>query len=199
MRASDANSGAQVGDFGLSRFTSGADQQSTLGKMRGTYAYVAPEGTWPVCVCVLRVYVACVTAPRSPSVPPSVYFGAAFTPKADIYSMAVIMWEVVVRTVTKEYTQPYAEYPQIIFPFQIVIQTAKNNLRPTIPETSPPALTALIEQGWAKEPETRPTAQEMLERVRLLMKVLVVCGVCAGADACGRRSTRRTRRSGTAF
>lgn len=84
--------------------------------------------------------------------------------------MAIIMWEVVVRTVTKEYTQPYAEYPQIIFPFQIVIQTAKNNLRPTIPDTVPASLTALIEQGWAKEPEKRPTAQEMLDRVRALTK-----------------------------
>lgn len=95
--------------------------------------------------------------------------------------MAIILWEVVVRTVTKEYTQPYAEYPQIIFPFQIVIQTAKNNLRPTIPETAPASVAALIEASWAKEPEKRPTAQEMLDRVRALMKVYVCC-CCDGGD-----------------
>lgn len=98
------------------------------------------------------------------------YFGAAFTPKADVFSMAIIVWEVVVRTVTREYSQPYSEYPQIIFPFQIVIQTAKNNLRPTIPEGTPASLVALIETGWDKDPEKRPTAQEMLDKVRAMVK-----------------------------
>jgi serine/threonine protein kinase len=40
----DSNWTCKVSDFGLSRFTSGsASNLSTLGKLRGTYAYSAPE------------------------------------------------------------------------------------------------------------------------------------------------------------
>ena len=99
----------------------------------------------------------------------AVYHGAGFTPKADIYSMSIIIWEVVVRCVTLAYQQPYSEYPQLVFPFQIVIQTAKNNMRPTIPNC-PASVKAIIESCWAKEPEARPSTQELLDRVRGLTK-----------------------------
>ena len=42
---------------------------STLGKIRGTYAYCAPE----------------------------IYFGSQFTNKSDVYSIAVIFWEIITR------------------------------------------------------------------------------------------------------
>jgi len=80
-----------------------------LGKLRGTYAYCAPE----------------------------IYFGKAFSPKSDIYSMGVIFWELVVRCIKGSYEQPYSEFPNLMFPFQIIIQTAKNNLRPSLPEKLP--------------------------------------------------------------
>jgi serine/threonine protein kinase len=47
----------KVCDFGLSRFTNGEHNLATLGKLRGTYAYTAPE----------------------------LYYGATFTPKSDVY------------------------------------------------------------------------------------------------------------------
>jgi serine/threonine protein kinase len=48
----------KVGDFGLSRFNTDTHKE-TLGKMRGTFAYCAPE----------------------------VYFGEAFSTKSDVFSI----------------------------------------------------------------------------------------------------------------
>src|SRR4051812_20426468 len=53
-----------VSDFGISRFVID-DNLSTLSKLRGTYAYCAPE----------------------------VYLGSPAGPKADVFSLGVILWE----------------------------------------------------------------------------------------------------------
>ncbi len=83
-----------MSDFGLSRFTGSSSNLSTLGKLRGTYAYSAPE----------------------------VYFGDPFTTKADCYSVGIIFWEIAQRALTGEYAMPYSEYAELVFDFQIIIQ-----------------------------------------------------------------------------
>jgi len=125
----DANWTVKVSDFGLSRFTSGTSSNlSTLGKLRGTYAYSAPE----------------------------VYFGDAFTTKADVYSVGIIFWELAMRTLTGEYMMPYSEYPELVFDFQIIIQVAKNEKRPSIPDDCPALYRTLIASCWAQNRELRP-------------------------------------------
>jgi len=137
----DDNWNVKVGDFGLSRTTMAS--LSTLGKLRGTYSNCAPE----------------------------VYFGQAFTPKADVYSMAIVCWELLMRCVTRQYQQPYSEYPQLMFPFQIIIQTAKAGVRPVLPlALMPGELVDLLQRAWHREPAERPTAIEFLERVRQLLR-----------------------------
>jgi hypothetical protein len=56
------------------------------------------------------------------------------------------------RVMTGEYRRPFAEFTELTFEFQIIIQTAKTKLRPTIPPQCPTSLAALIQQSW--EPET---------------------------------------------
>jgi hypothetical protein len=65
-------------DFGLSRFNTGSNMQ-TLSKCRGTYAYLAPE----------------------------IYDCDVFTTKADVYALAIALWELTYRVVTGEYLRPY--------------------------------------------------------------------------------------------
>jgi len=60
----------KVGDFGLSRFNTDT-AKATLAKMRGTFAYCAPE----------------------------VYFGEPFSIKSDVFSIAVVLWELIVRVI----------------------------------------------------------------------------------------------------
>jgi serine/threonine protein kinase len=131
----------KVCDFGLSRFTD-AGNLSTLGKLRGTFAYCAPE----------------------------VYFGERFSTKSDVYSIGVILWELVVKCITGEYERPYAEYKHLVFDFQIIIQTAKKGLRPSLPKGCPESFANLIKRCWDAEPENRPDCPEItakLEEMKL--------------------------------
>lgn len=123
----------KVADFGLSRFDT-AEALETLKQMRGTFAYCAPES----------------------------YNGAKYTIKSDIYSTGIIFWEVVNRVMKGVYEQPYSEYKNIQFDFQIIIQASKDNLRPTLPPSTPASLKALIQACVHPENDERPTGSDLL-------------------------------------
>eukprot|EP01091_Cochliopodium_minus_P004113 TRINITY_DN1402_c0_g1_i1.p1 TRINITY_DN1402_c0_g1~~TRINITY_DN1402_c0_g1_i1.p1 ORF type:complete len:648 (+),score=184.50 TRINITY_DN1402_c0_g1_i1:149-2092(+) len=134
----DENYTVKVTDFGLSRFTEGKQSNvTTLGKLRGTYAYSAPE----------------------------LYFGEQFTTRADVYSVGVIFWELAYRCITGEYVMPYSEFPEFVFDFQIIIQVAKNSKRPTIPPSCPEAFKNVIVKCWAQKQQDRPEISEVEEDV----------------------------------
>jgi hypothetical protein len=73
-----------------------------------------------------------------------------------------------VRCITGTYNVPYAEYPQIQYDFQIIIQTAKNGLRPTIPTNCPPLVASLLRSCWQPRAENRPSTQEMIDALTVL-------------------------------
>lgn len=140
----DSNWVCKVSDFGTSRAIVGqASDLATLGKLRGTYAYCAPE----------------------------VYFGKTFTPKSDIFSFGVILWELAYRCITGKYEQPFSEYKNIVYDFQILIQSAKKDLRPTIPDHCPRPFSSLISRCWDKEPDNRPTTAEVQKQLQDLEQV----------------------------
>jgi serine/threonine protein kinase len=124
----------KVCDFGLSRFNTN-DNMDTMKQMRGTFAYVDPE----------------------------VYNSRPFVAASDIYSLGIIFWEVANRVVTGKYAQPYSEYKHIQFDFQIVVQAAKSDLRPTIPPKCPPPFTQLIQAVLHKTQEERPSLKQIEE------------------------------------
>eukprot|EP00727_Mastigamoeba_balamuthi_P010571 m51a1_g6136 putative ankyrin repeat-containing protein (1719) ;mRNA; f:243843-250315 len=125
----------KITDFGLSR--SLANNRETLAKVRGTYAYCCPE----------------------------LYFGKEYTDRSDVYSLSIVLWEMVARALTGEYQRPFAEFPRIQFEFQILLQVAKSNLRPTMPQSCPQELAQLITDCWDPAPERRPSAPEVLDRL----------------------------------
>lgn len=127
----------KVGDFGLSRFNIDKNLE-TMKQMRGTFAYLCPE----------------------------VYLGEKFTVKSDIYAVGVILWELAVRCVTRKYQQPYSEFKNIQFDFQIIIQAAKEGKRPTIPETIPKAWTKAIKTCWDADPNVRPDSSGLVKLLR---------------------------------
>lgn len=126
----------KVCDFGLSRFNTGSNLE-TLVKMRGTFAYCAPE----------------------------VYFGEQFSTKSDVYSIGMVLWELLVRCIYGRYERPFAEFKNLHFDFQIIIQTAKKGLRPTIPPTAPESFAQLIRDCLEHSTEKRPSCSEILKRL----------------------------------
>ncbi|GAM23894.1 hypothetical protein SAMD00019534_070690, partial [Acytostelium subglobosum LB1] len=129
---------AKLCDFGLTR-TMTMTNVSTLGMLRGTMAYTAPE----------------------------IYDGMLFNTKSDVYSLGVIMWELVQRCITGVYQRPFHDYP-ISMDIQIIILTSKNKVRPKIIETCPQALRNLIVRCWDQVPEARPTTTAILAELHSL-------------------------------
>ena len=127
----------KVGDFGLSRFNT-VSNGTTLGNLCGTMSHCAPE----------------------------IYMGDRFSPKSDVYSLGMILWELTDRVAKGFYTAPYKEYPFICMDLQIVIQACLKNLRPTIDEAVPEPIGDLIRRCWSGDPAVRPTAGELAEIVR---------------------------------
>ncbi|KAL7719532.1 Protein kinase [Entamoeba marina] len=129
----------KICDFGLSRFNSN-DNLNTLQKLRGTYAYCAPE----------------------------IYFSQPFTAKSDVYSFGIILWELAYRTINQRYQRPYQEFSEIKMDVQIILKSAQNNLRPTIPSSTPLILSSLIKQCILKEQDGRPNCTEILTQFSLM-------------------------------
>lgn len=160
----DANWNVKIADFGLARLYTMGSQEGTLSKLRGTYSYCAPE----------------------------IYFGSAFTPKSDIFSIGVILWEMVARIVKGKYVRPYSEFPELQFDFQVIVQTARGK-RCTIPAATPLPMKELISACWHGDPEKRPTAAELIIRLSLIFDFYrehkgdwaAVTSACATYDAQG--------------
>lgn len=130
----------KICDFGLSR-TTNPDNMASLSKLRGTYAYCPPE----------------------------IYSGEVYTAKSDIYSLGIVLWELVARCIYGVHANPFAEYKESInFEFQVFIQTAKNGLRPTMPPTCPPMMVELICWMWHGDMKKRPNSLQVLDKLELI-------------------------------
>lgn len=89
------------------------------------------------------------------------------TTKSDIYSFGILLWEVLVRFLTSKHQKPFSEF-NLKHEFQIRIKVAKNFLRPTIPKETPEILCQLIQACWHKEPQERPTTEQILQKLNEL-------------------------------
>lgn len=138
----DSNKKIKVCDFGLSRYVTADQDQNTLMKMRGTFAYIAPE----------------------------VYHGKPFTSKADIYSIGIIIWEILTRLLYGKHSRPYGEYRYIRHDFQIVIQAASKGIRPTLPKQTPEQLREIYDRCVHENPENRPSCTELLDLLDIVKK-----------------------------
>eukprot|EP01116_Phalansterium_solitarium_P012850 TRINITY_DN2951_c0_g4_i1.p1 TRINITY_DN2951_c0_g4~~TRINITY_DN2951_c0_g4_i1.p1 ORF type:complete len:1137 (-),score=384.94 TRINITY_DN2951_c0_g4_i1:568-3978(-) len=128
---------AKVADFGTARFNTAHHRESLLKSTIGTFAYLAPE----------------------------VYNGDKFTTKADVFSLGIVLWELLHRVIYGRYMRPYGDVKKVSSPFAQVMQTAQNNLRPTMPPTCPKGLATLITMCWHRNTDIRPDCSEVLEEL----------------------------------
>ena len=126
-------------DFGLARQTQqkGTTIRESLAEelrnTRGTYEYLAPE----------------------------IYSGEMYSEKSDIYSLAIILWEIVNRCLKREWMKPYGD--QKMIPAALYIGVAKRGNRPRFPDNCPTPITQLISAAWSTDPAARPTIDLMLK------------------------------------
>jgi hypothetical protein len=66
------------------------------------------------------------------------------------------MWELLNRCITGVYQKPYSEHKNLKFDFQVIVQTAKHGVRPTIPSSCPPPFVELMKKCWDADPDKRP-------------------------------------------
>lgn len=68
------------------------------------------------------------------------------------------------RVVSGVYKKPFfSEYDYIAFDFQVIIQASTKGLRPTIPSTWPPIITAVIQKCWCHDTQDRPTCSDLIK------------------------------------
>jgi len=113
----------------------------TFKKLKGTYAYCAPE----------------------------VFTGTPCTYKSDIFSVGIVLWELMKCVMTSKYEQPYAEF-QLQFDFQIIVQSSLG-LRPNIPIGTPRRFVDLYLKCVNANPDLRPNAKEVYESIEEMKQI----------------------------
>lgn len=124
----DRNWTVKVGDFGLSKLKHATMLSARSG--RGTPQWMAPE--------VLR---------NEPS-----------NEKSDVYSFAVILWELATQEI------PWNG----LNPMQVVGAVGFMGRRLPIPDDLDPAIATIIQDSWHDEPSLRPSFEELINRLREL-------------------------------
>eukprot|EP01087_Luapelamoeba_hula_P000429 TRINITY_DN1031_c0_g1_i1.p1 TRINITY_DN1031_c0_g1~~TRINITY_DN1031_c0_g1_i1.p1 ORF type:complete len:938 (+),score=189.16 TRINITY_DN1031_c0_g1_i1:209-3022(+) len=103
---------------------------------------------------------------------PEIYTDGTYSPKTDVYSVGITLWEIASRILTGKHTRPFSDLlSQGLNSFQILRKTCTQGLRPPIPENMPPALTKLLQATWDQEPEKRPTASDLTKELQNLLNV----------------------------
>ncbi|KAF8754448.1 hypothetical protein HU200_011461 [Digitaria exilis] len=93
--------------------------------------------------------------------------------KADVFSFAIVLWELLTGKIPYEY----------LTPLQAAIGVVQKGIRPTIPKDTHPKLVELLQKCWHRDPPERPEFSEILEILQRLPKEV-------GTDTEGRQKTK---------
>ncbi|XP_072041117.1 mitogen-activated protein kinase kinase kinase 20-like [Amphiura filiformis] len=95
--------------------------------------------------------------------PPEIHEDEKLSPKFDLFSYGVVLWELLTRGTPYEGMEPHC----------IMFNVTVNNLRPIIPSDCPEDLEKLMKRCWEKDRYKRPTIEEILSVVRRPRDTLV--------------------------
>ncbi|CAM9499846.1 unnamed protein product [Chrysoparadoxa australica] len=128
----DDNFNGKICDFGLSRHYQENPANSKLMTFCGTPYWTAPE--------IIRQ--------------------ESYTEKADVYSFAIVMWEVF------SGKEPYGG----VNGMEVAYAAAEDGLRPIIPDTVPEGYADLMRKCWADDQHARPGFTQVLDELYMLKK-----------------------------
>ncbi|KAK8945838.1 Serine/threonine-protein kinase HT1 [Platanthera guangdongensis] len=80
--------------------------------------------------------------------------------KADVFSFAIMIWELLTGKLPYEY----------LTPLQAAVGVVQKALRPTIPKHTNVKLAGLLEKCWQQDPALRPDFSEILDKLQLIAK-----------------------------
>jgi len=130
----------RVADFGLARKNTDSHEE-TLRSVEGTVHYMPPE-------LLQRI---------------------KYSDKSDIYSLSIVLWEMVTRILVGKYVTPYAglvdDHGGPAGAMVLFFQVCNQHLRPKIPDNTPPSLSKLMVQCWQPNPQDRPTIADLISAV----------------------------------
>jgi serine/threonine protein kinase len=103
---------------------------------------------------------------------PEVFKKSVHSKATDVFSFGIIMWEILTRRA------PYQDGVAVVITPANMIKLVKNimerDVRPRLPDNTPPGLASLINACWAATPETRPAPDEILFALEKLSKLNIV-------------------------
>jgi len=140
----DANGTVKVCDFGLSAVKQHGEMLKDKDAIPGTPLWMAPE----------------------------VMMGKPLDEKSDVYSYAIVLWEIITCQEPFPEMESYPVFRKAV---------CKDNLRPPLSKDMLPSLCQLIERCWHRNPEERPSFAQI---IMMLDQILIDCAI---ADECGRK------------
>ncbi|CAN0855386.1 Serine/threonine-protein kinase EDR1 [Linum grandiflorum] len=101
--------------------------------------------------------------------------------KSDIYSFGVILWEIATEKIPWD----------TLNSMQVIGAVGFMNQRLEIPKDVDPRWVSIIESCWRSDPSTRPSFQELLDKLRDLQRQLTIQLQAARSSAANRKETNK--------
>ena len=89
---------------------------------------------------------------------PEMFAGGSYTEKVDVYSFAMVLFELFAREL------PFAGTDSFSVPLQVT-----KGLRPKLPKHVPKVWAKLIAQCWHDKPSKRPTFERISDSIRAIV------------------------------
>lgn len=95
-----------------------------------------------------------------PYMSPELLRNEAYTEKVDVFSFAMVAYEILTRS------RPAVEDGDFPAPMRIILSVGIHGQRPRLPDDAPTEITNIIRSAWAQDPDKRPSVEQLLAYIQ---------------------------------